>query len=409
MWSRILHWRLAHLLRQGTLHVVWPDGQQTVYGSGEPEIRATLGDPVLPRRLVLNPELAMGEAYVDGSLKIEGDDLYGFLRLIISNVPDYIRPVWHRPDAVLHHALRRVHQLNPLRKARQNVAHHYDLSEKLYQLFLDQDRQYSCAYFLRSDDSLEQAQQQKKAHIAAKLLLHPGMHVLDVGCGWGGMALTLARDHGVRVTGITLSTEQYNFARARAEREGLADRVNFRLVDYRDVDGEFDRIVSVGMFEHVGVPQYDTFFAAMRERLSNDGVALLHSIGRAAPAARTGPWIRKYIFPGGYAPALSETMQAIERQGLWATDIEVWRLHYAMTLQHWRARFEANIDAVAKLYDERFCRMWRFYLIASELSFRFGRQAVFQIQLSRQQEAVPLSRDYLYQPTKKDTGALGAE
>lgn len=283
------------------------------------------------------------------------------------------------------------------------------MSDDLYRLFLDTDRQYSCAYFLNADDSLEQAQRQKKAHIARKLLLQPGMRVLDIGCGWGGMALTLARDHGAQVTGITLSEEQYNYARARADREGLADRVTIQLADYRDIRGEFDRIVSVGMFEHVGVPQYDTFFATVRARLADDGIALLHTIGRATPPGRTGPWVRKYIFPGGYVPALSETMQAVERQRLWTTDIEVWRLHYAITLRHWRDRFEANIEAVGKLYDDRFCRMWRYYLVASELSFRLGRQAVFQIQLSRQQEAVPLSRDYLYRIDDSDTDARAAE
>jgi cyclopropane-fatty-acyl-phospholipid synthase len=409
MWKRLLHLRLTKLIKWGALRVRWPDGSVTAYGSGLPEVVANMTDPALPLRLVMNPELALGEAYVDGTLTIEDDDLYGFLNLVIGNAPDYDAPVWHRPDAVLEYAMRRVHQLSPATRARENVAHHYDLSDELYRLFLDDDRQYSCAYFLHPDDSLEQAQTQKKHHIAKKLLLKPGMRVLDIGCGWGGMALTLARDFDARVTGITLSREQYDFARARAEREGLADRVTFRLADYRDIRGEFDRIVSVGMFEHVGVPQYDTFFATVRALLADDGVALVHTIGRTTPPGRTGPWVRKYIFPGGYVPALSETMQAVERRKLWTTDIEVWRLHYAKTLRHWRERFETNIDAVRMLYDDRFCRMWRYYLVASELSFRLGRQVVFQIQLSRRQDAVPLARDYQYRSVDGVTKSLAAE
>ncbi len=409
MWSRLLHLRLKRLIQQGTLRLRWPDGAETLYGTGLPDISASLGDTALPRRLMLKPQLALGEAYVDGTLTIDGDDLYGFLELILKNVPDFGAPTWNHPDSMLQYALRRVHQLNPLHRSRKNVAHHYDLSDELYRLFLDKDRQYSCAYFQRPNDSLERAQEQKKAHIAAKLLLRPGMRVLDIGCGWGGMALTLARDYGARVTGITLSQEQYNYAVARAAREGLAGQVDFQLIDYRDMSGQFDRIVSVGMFEHVGLPQYNTYFATIRSLLTEDGVALVHSIGRASPPGRTGPWIRKYIFPGGYVPALSEAMRAVEQERLWSTDIEVWRLHYAKTLRHWRDRFEANIDAVEKLYDARFCRMWRYYLIASELSFRLTRQVVFQIQLARRQDSVPLTRDYMYKTEGNDLVALVAE
>jgi cyclopropane-fatty-acyl-phospholipid synthase len=396
MWNTLLRLRLKSLIRRGTLHLRWPDDEVESYGSGPPEVFASINDPDLPRRLTLTPELALGEAYVDKALTVENDDIYGLLDLLMRNVPDFAKPVWHRPDAVLEYLMRKVNQISPAGRARANVAHHYDLSDELYGLFLDKDRQYSCAYFLKPGDTLEQAQAQKKAHIAGKLLLKPGMRVLDIGCGWGGMALTLARDFGARVTGITLSEEQFRYARSRAQREGLANQVDFQLVDYRAVEGQFDRIVSVGMFEHVGVPQYDTFFAKLRALLVEDGVALVHSIGRTLPPGRTGPWVRKYIFPGGYVPSLSETMQAVERQNLISTDIEVWRLHYALTLRHWRDRFEANIKAVETLYSDRFCRMWRYYLVASELTFRLGRQVVFQIQLSRQQDAVPLARDYLY-------------
>jgi cyclopropane-fatty-acyl-phospholipid synthase len=269
--------------------------------------------------------------------------------------------------------------------------------------------QYSCAYFRRPDDSLDLAQAQKKALIAAKLRLQPGMRVLDIGCGWGGMALTLAQDYGVRVLGVTLSEEQHRVATARAREAGLADRVEFRLMDYRDVTGPFDRIVSVGMFEHVGVPHYDTYFAHVHDLLAEDGVALIHTIGRAAPPSATGPWVRKYIFPGGYVPALSEMMAAVERHDLWPTDIEVLRLHYAETLRHWHERFMAEVEAITALYDARFVRMFRYYLLGSEMAFRHGRQCVFQVQLARQRDAVPLTRDYLWQAAKADRTLRAAE
>ena len=265
----------------------------------------------------------------------------------------------------------------------------------MYELFLDVDRQYSCAYFARPDMTLEEAQAAKKAHIAAKLCLKPGMRVLDIGCGWGGLALSLARDHGARVLGVTLSQEQHRVATERAQAAGLADRVTFRLMDYRDVTERFDRVVSVGMFEHVGVPHYRAYFEAVQARLGPQGVALIHTIGRSAPPGTTNPWIARYIFPGGYIPALSEMMAAVERTDLWPTDVEVWRLHYAETLRHWHDRFMANRDRAEALYDARFCRMWRFYLVASEMGFRVGRQCVFQLQLARDRAAVPLTRAYL--------------
>jgi cyclopropane-fatty-acyl-phospholipid synthase len=293
-------------------------------------------------------------------------------------------------------------QFNAVGRARRNVAHHYDLNGRLYGLFLDRDREYSCAYFPKGTETLEQAQAAKKRHIAAKLCLdRPGLSVLDIGCGWGGMALTLARDYGARVTGITLSTEQLSEARARAKAEGLADRVSFELLDYRVMDQRFDRIVSVGMFEHVGVVHYRTFFDTVARCLAPDGVALLHSIGQWDGPGTNNPWIRRYIFPGTYCPALSEVMPAIERSGLLTTDIEVLRLHYAETLRHWRRRFAANRDMIASLYDERFCRMFEFYLSSVELAFRYGSLTVFQIQLAHRQTAVPLTRDYI---TKHDGG-----
>jgi cyclopropane-fatty-acyl-phospholipid synthase len=280
--------------------------------------------------------------------------------------------------------------------SRRNVAHHYDLSFDLYRRFLDGDLQYSCAYFPRPDMSLDDAQAAKKAHIAAKLNLTPGQSVLDIGCGWGGMGLTLAGDYGARVTGVTLSQEQLAVATRRAEERGLTGRANFELRDYRDVRGPFDRIVSVGMFEHVGAPNYRAFFARVRDLLADDGVALIHSIGRKGMPAPTDAFIAKHVFPGGYIPALSEVTAAVEEVGLWITDIEILRLHYAETLRCWRERFMAQRGAIALMYDERFCRMWEYYLAVSELSFRHGDHMVFQLQLAKRVDAAPLSRDYMF-------------
>ncbi|KPP85971.1 MAG: cyclopropane-fatty-acyl-phospholipid synthase [Rhodobacteraceae bacterium HLUCCO07] len=397
MWTRILDRFLAHLIRDGDFSVTLPDGQSRHYGNGKGErVSVTLHDPALPRRLILNPEMAVGEGYMDGTLTIEGDDLYGFLTLAIRNVASHGQPWFRRPLETLRRAGRRLQQFNPVPRARANVAHHYDLSGELYDLFLDADRQYSCGYFARPDMTLDEAQEAKKRHIAEKLRIEPGMRVLDIGCGWGGMGLTLARDYGADVTGVTLSTEQHAMANHRAEKAGLADRARFLLKDYRDVTGKFDRIVSVGMFEHVGVPHYSTYFDKIEDLLTDAGIALVHTIGRSGPPGATSPWITKYIFPGGYVPALSEVMAAVEPRGLVTTDIEVWRLHYAETLKHWYDRFVANIDKARALYDEGFCRMWRYYLVACELTFRYNAQVVFQVQLSPDQAAVPLTRDYLY-------------
>ena len=400
MWTRLLKGLLGGVIREGSLTITLNDGTVLPFGDGAlPEIAIRFHDDDLPRRIVLNPDLATGEAYMDGRLSIAGDDLRGFLALIIRNLDSGRGEYWRQPLRVAQGLARRAQQANPMGRARANVAHHYDLSGALYDLFLDTDRQYSCAYFTDPAISLEAAQEAKKAHIARKLLLEPDMRVLDIGCGWGGMALTLARDHGARVLGVTLSTEQHRVATERAKAAGLADRVEFRLTDYRAVTESFDRIVSVGMFEHVGAPNYREYFAKLRDRLAPDGVALVHTIGRTSPPGLTSPWIAKYIFPGGYIPALSETMAAVERERLWIADVEVWRLHYAETLRHWYDRFMANIDAVRALYDERFCRMWRYYLLASEMTFRHNRQCVFQLQLAHRQDAVPLTRDYLYRRT----------
>ena len=387
---------LKRLVRQGNLIVVYPDGQSIGYGDGStPAVTMRLHARALPRKLLINPDLVLGEAYMDGTLTVDQDDLYGLIELLVINLtrqPD----AWHyRWQANLRRLHRRLAQFNPAGRAQRNVAHHYDLSGELYDLFLDADRQYSCAYFREAGDTLETAQRNKKALIASKLLLAPEQRVLDIGCGWGGLGLHLARDHGARVTGVTLSREQHKIAEERAQTEGLGNRAQFRLQDYRDIDGTFDRIVSVGMFEHVGVPHYKEFFATLRDRLTDDGVALLHTIGRADGPGATNPWIAKYIFPGGYSPALSEVLAIVEQSGLYVTDVEVLRLHYAQTLKEWRNRFEARLDRVRSIYDERFCRMWRFYLVASEVAFRHDGLVVFQIQLAKKQDAVPLTRDYL--------------
>jgi cyclopropane-fatty-acyl-phospholipid synthase len=389
---------LRRMITVGRLTVVWPDGSQTVYeGKDGPSAALRLRDERTVRRLISNPSLAAGEAYMSGSLSVENGGIYDLLDVLLLNLQS--NPLSHpvlRLREILAAIGRRVVQYNPAGRSRRNVAHHYDLNGRLYSLFLDRDRQYSCAYFPRGDETLEEAQAAKKRHIAAKLCLdRPGLRVLDIGCGWGGMALTLARDFGAKVTGITLSQEQLAEARARAAAEGLEDRVQFELLDYRSVTETFDRIVSVGMFEHVGIGHYRTFFDTVARRLKPDGVALIHAIGRSDGPGSTNAWLRKYIFPGGYSPALSEVLPAVERSGLMATDIEILRLHYAETLRHWRRRFAANGDAIAALYDEAFCRMFEFYLAASEITFRRRGHMVWQLQLTHAHGAVPLTRDYI--------------
>ncbi|MBS0547510.1 MAG: class I SAM-dependent methyltransferase [Proteobacteria bacterium] len=348
-------------------------------------------------RLALRPRLAFGEAYMDGTLTVEDGDIYDVMELLGRNIAAVDATPLLRFSYGLQRVLRFVQQYNPIGKAERNVAHHYDLDDKLYDFFLDRDRQYSCAYFNTGNETLEQAQEDKKRHIAAKLCLQPGQKVLDIGSGWGGMALFLAREYGVDVTGVTLSKEQLAVSSRRALEAGLADRVRFKLLDYRLEPDRYDRIVSVGMFEHVGATHYLEYFRKVKDLLTDDGVMLLHAIGRMEPPGGTNPWLRKYIFPGGYTPALSEVTGAIEKTGLWITDIEVLRLHYAETLRHWRKRFLANREKIKATagYDERFCRMWEFYLVGCEVAFRFMNQMVFQVQIARKLDAVPLTRAYI--------------
>ncbi|MFW6050244.1 MAG: class I SAM-dependent methyltransferase [Myxococcota bacterium] len=395
---RLLATFLDRFVQRGELEVTDPWGRRHRFGGRAPGHRAAihLRDPHLAWRLVAQPSLTLGEGYMEGGLTTPPGGLYDLLALATDNRRG-ARRSW--AGFLAHHRagklLKAVQQHNPVGRARRRVAHHYDLSDALFEAFLDADRQYSCGYFESPDDDLEVAQRRKKDHLAAKLLLRDGHRVLDIGSGWGGLALHLAGVVGVDVVGCTLSERQHEVSRARARRLGLGRRVRFDLADYRDERGPFDRIVSVGMFEHVGAKHYPEFFARMRDLLAEDGVAVVHAIGRMGPPTVMDPWFRKYIFPGAYIPSLSEVLPAVERAGLWTTDVEILRLHYADTLRRWRERFAARRERLDRLYDERFCRMWEYYLTASECQFRYGELMVFQLQVAKRVDAVPRTRDYI--------------
>ena len=389
---------LTVLVRAGPLTVIYGDGRQRSYGRSSQAVRPVtirLTDQATAWRIARNPAIGAGEAYMDGRMTVEEGDIRDLHDLIAYNgrwdADKPVRSTLWRPRRLA----QSLDNWNWKRRARRNVAHHYDLSDRLYDLFLDADRQYSCAYFTHIDNSLEQAQADKKAHIAAKLRLEPGQRVLDIGCGWGGLALSLHAMADVDVLGVTLSQEQLNVARDRAASAGVADRVRFELADYRDLCGRFDRIVSVGMFEHVGPPHYRRFFSKCRDLLTPDGVMLLHSIGRADGPVATDRWVTKYIFPGGHIPSLSQIAPAIEQSRLWITDLEVLRLHYARTLEHWYERAVAARAEIEALYDRRFFRMWQFYLGGAISAFRHDALVNFQLQLTRRRDAVPLVRDYM--------------
>lgn len=387
---------LEAIVKSGDLSVIDAHGRVHRFGDGTaPALTVRLHRPDLHWKLFFRPDLYAGEAYTDGTLTVEGATVYDLLELIARNADALGRTPFQPWADRVARLYRIIDRGNDAVRARRNAHHHYNLSQRLYALFLDSDWQYSCAYFRTGDEDLDTAQRQKLRHIAAKLLIRPGMRVLDIGCGWGGLALYLADRFGARVTGITVSDEQLGVAQARAGEARLAERAQFLLRDYREIDGTYDRIVSVGMFEHVGVAYYRQYFDSLRERLADDGVALLHTIGHAGIPGPTNPWITRYIFPGGYIPALSEIAKATQESGLWITDVEVWRLHYAETVRCWRRRFLARRDEAKALYDERFCRMWEFYLAAAEISFRYMQQCVFQIQLAKRRDAVPIVRDYM--------------
>ena len=394
--DRLLRVALEKLIRAGNLRVTTADGSTFALGDGSGKsVAIRFTTRAAQRNILIDPELKFGEAYMDGGVVIEQGSIADVLAIVLGQDRDGRPPAWARPQWLVRYLYRRLTQFNPRPRARRNVAHHYDLDGQLYALFLDADRQYSCAYFEVPGQSLDDAQLAKKRHLAAKMLIKPGRRVLDIGCGWGGLALYLAEHCGARVTGITLSEQQHARARVRAAEKGLSGQVEFRLQDYRDVPETFDRIVSVGMFEHVGVGFYDAFFRKCRALLDDNGVMLLHSIGRSEGPNVTNPWIAKYIFPGGYIPALSEVLPAVERAGLLVTDIEILRLHYAETLKSWRERFLAQREQVERLYDDRFVRMWEFYLAASETAFREQAMMVFQMQLTKRQGVVPMTRDYI--------------
>jgi cyclopropane-fatty-acyl-phospholipid synthase len=388
---------LERIIKVGRLRVIDAHGGAHLFeGSPGGNVTIRLRHPLLHLKLIFRPRLYLAKAFMEGTLTIEEGSLYELIEFLAVNLDAL-------PKGLVAHLLngsatllRRIHQYNPAPRARRNAAHHYDLSDELYELFLDSDRQYSCAYFRDGTADLDTAQFDKKRHIAAKLLIRPGQKVLDIGSGWGGLALCLASECGADVTGLTLSAEQHKVATRRAVAAGLSDRVRFYLRDYRNEVGSYDRIVSVGMFEHVGINHYREFFAKMKSLLAPDGVALLHSIGRKDGPGSTNPWVRKYIFPGGYVPALSEVVPFAECLGLWITDIEILRLHYAETLRAWRTRFERNRERIRAIYDERFCRMWEMYLVGSEVAFRRQDLMVFQMQLAKAVDSVPLTRDYMF-------------
>lgn len=407
---KMLDTMLKRLIQIGTLKLIDSQNKTYLYGDRQhPTVIVRLKNKHIENQLLWQPELAIGEGYMRGTLSIEQGTLYDLLDLCTQNISRHPDPHPHLSHFVqklfscFSKTVSYLQQYTPIHQARQNVEHHYDMKNEFTRLFLDEDKQYSCAYFKTKHDTLEKAQFNKKQHIGKKLLLQPGQRILDIGCGWGGMALYLASLMDVEVVGLTLSKEQYDIAVERAERAGLSDRVKFYLRDYREESGVYDRIVSVGMFEHVGVPQYQTFFNQVTKLLTPDGLMLLHAIGTNGIPKPANPWIRKYIFPGGYCPSLSEVIPKIEKSKLFIHDIEILRHHYAETLRCWRERFMQHWDIAQNLYNAEFCRMWEFYLCSCEASFRNQDLMVFQIQLARNTHVVPLTRDYLYHPSHMET------
>jgi cyclopropane-fatty-acyl-phospholipid synthase len=406
----ILHPFLSRVIKHGRLTIIAPDGSEEVFGApaeGYSNLKVRFASKSAMRRVILDPRLGAADAFMDGDLIIEDGDIMQLIELLRANTPwdrgatlKDLTPVGEALDWVK----TRLNSINRKRESKSNVAHHYDIGNALYRLFLDDDMQYSCAYWPRPDMTLDEAQTAKKMHIAAKLDLKDGQRVLDIGCGWGGMAISLAKHADVRVHGITLSEEQLALARERAAAEGLADRVTFELIDYRDLAvrdaGQYDRIVSVGMFEHVGARNFETFFRCTANLLKADGVMLIHTIGRFGGPGSTDAFTRKYIFPGGYIPALSETVAASEKSRLIVTDVETLRLHYALTLRQWYQRCVTHKDQIVAMMGERFYRMWCFYLAGATAAFEHGGMGNYQIQYVRSRHALPLTRDYIGETEK---------
>ena len=392
--DHLLRLFLDQFIRRGSITLTTASGNTFTCGDGTGEpVRVRVVTKEAERQLLLDPEMALGETYMDGTFVVEQGTIADVLAIVLDQ-PD-MTPRWAKLQWWLRYLVRNIQQFNPRGRSKNNVARHYDLDGRLYSLFLDADKQYSCAYFETPGMTLDEAQLAKKRHVTAKLLIEHGQRVLDIGSGWGGLGLYIAEVAGGNVTGVTLSTEQLQVSNTRAAEKNLTQSAKFLLQDYRDIPGPFDRIVSVGMFEHVGVDHYDTFFKRCAELLDANGVMLLHSIGRSEGPGITNPWIAKHIFPGGYIPALSEVLPAIERAGLLVCDIEILRLHYAETLKAWRERFMARREEAIKLYDERFALMWEFYLASSEMSFRKQNLMNFQIQITKRQGIVPMTRDYI--------------
>ena len=397
MWNNLLAALANRFVQVGSLRLELPNGETRAFGTGEaPRVGLRITDTATIRAILLNPELGLGEAYMDERLVLTEGDLFDFFRLMARNRELGHLPPWQARMWAMRKGLKRFAQKAHIGRSRKNVAHHYDISTEFYDLFLSEDRMYTCAYYQGDNTTLPQAQHAKINHIAGKLLLEPGLRLLDIGCGWGYMACYLAKTYGVHVTGVSLSHEQLKACAETARRMGVEDRVDFRYQDYREVAETFDRIYSVGMLEHVGQPQYATYFNKVYENLADDGIALIHFIGRATPPGALSPWFNKYIFPGGYTPALSEVTPAVENSGLLAADLEVWRGHYERTLRDWWLRFEDRLDEALAMYDARFIRMWRYYLIASQVAFPEMKSILCQLQLTRDIYRVPDKRDYLY-------------
>ena len=384
------------IIKYGKLKVVDYDGKIYVFGNSKPECTIKINNKNIKKKLLINPELYIGEAIVDQDITIEDGSLEDFINIITNNSFNISKNFIHSLINFISTKLRFLQQLNFISKSYNNVAHHYDIDEKIYKMFLDKDMQYSCAYFRNDNLNLDQAQEEKKNILIKKLNIKKNMKVLDIGCGWGGMAMQIAKDTGAYVKGITLSQNQYELSQKRLKESKLDEQVDFELIDYRELSGKYDRIISVGMFEHVGLAQYNKFFNCIKNLLTDDGIMILHSIGSKLEPHQTNPWIRKYIFPGGYIPSLSEVTKVVERQDLWISDLEIWRMHYAKTLQKWRINFNNNRSKISNILDEKFCRMWEFYLLVSEYSFRNMGNMVFHMQITKNPESAPITRDYIY-------------